>query len=272
MVIFLYQLLIGLLLSGSIAFLAYLLNLLSLSGMVASILLGSLVIAMGPWYAIILIGLLFGTSAIIQFLKQFFHKNEQSQIIEKGSRRDQQQVLANTLPAFFALLFYAVTKDIIFLIAFVSSLAGATADTWASEVGMLSAKPPRSILTLKPLLKGQSGAISLLGTAASTIGSLIVAASFFLFLSMSHSFQLPPWEFLLIPFLVGISGSIIDSFLGAAIQALYRCVVCGQLTEKEVHHQQATKLIKGYQWANNDMINFLTGLLTVFLSLFLTIL
>src|SRR6202044_93779 len=60
-------------------------------------------------------------------------------------------------------------------VAFAGAYAAATADTWGTEIGTLAAKPPRSILTGKPLATGLSGGVSAPGTAAEVAGSVLIA-------------------------------------------------------------------------------------------------
>jgi uncharacterized membrane protein len=61
----------------------------------------------------------------------------------------------------------------------------------------------------------------------------------------------------------GAAGSMIDSFLGATMQAQYRCTQCGQYTEKTLHCDTATRQISGRRWMNNDAVNLLSTTLAV---------
>lgn len=268
MYIFIYKLVIGLVISSIISFFGYLLKLLTPSGARISALIGAFVIASGPWYSILLMGLFFASTGAIQLIKKYFNKSE-SIISEKGGQRDRAQVIANSLPALFSLLFFALTKDNLYLLGYVAVLSGATADTWASEIGVLSRKVPRSILTGRKMLAGQSGGVSWLGSGAAFLGSILISSTFYLFLFFDQNFSLPPLCCWLIPMIAGFATSHIDSLLGATVQASYRCLVCGRLTEKEVHHQQPTRLVKGYQFFNNDMVNFLSGILTLMVTVLL---
>jgi len=72
-------------------------------------------------------------------------------------------------------------------------------------------------------------------------------------LSDSISFVLAVWVAI-----AGISGSMVDSLLGATIQAQYQCPECQKITERKMHcQQQITRQISGKAWMNNDWVNML---------------
>jgi uncharacterized protein (TIGR00297 family) len=59
--------------------------------------------------------------------------------------------------------------------AFSGAVAAALADTLGTEVGTLGNGPPRSLPWLRRVAVGTPGAVSLLGTAAATVGAVVVA-------------------------------------------------------------------------------------------------
>ncbi len=63
--------------------------------------------------------------------------------------------------------------------------------------------------------------------------------------------------FLLITF-AGLAGSLFDSFLGATVQAMYYCPTDKKETEKHPLHTCGTETvhIRGWEWLNNDWVNF----------------
>jgi uncharacterized membrane protein len=73
----------------------------------------------------------------------------------------------------------------------------------------------------------------------------------------------------LIIIIFAIISTIIDSVIGAALQAGYKCEVCGIITEKESHCSKKTKLVKGFPIINNDMTNFISILIASSIYLFL---
>jgi uncharacterized membrane protein len=53
-------------------------------------------------------------------------------------------------------------------------------------------------------------------------------------------------------------GSLFDSFLGATVQAIYFCPTCDKETERHPVHTcgTPTAMIRGWEWLNNDWVNF----------------
>jgi len=69
----------------------------------------------------------------------------------------------------------------------------------------------------------------------------------------------------------GVAGALFDSLLGATVQSRRWCDTCQRETEHIVHQcGTATKNVRGFQWMDNDMVNFLSsaagGLIAAILS------
>jgi uncharacterized protein (TIGR00297 family) len=262
------SILIGFIFSGFISLTALIKKALSISGTFAATILGTAVFYFGGVYlSAIMIGFFASSSILTKFKK--YRKTITYDIHEKSGGRDYAQVLANGgVGLIFAALWFATNRPV-YLIAFTVSFAAANADTWASELGILSNAKPISILNFKKVEKGVSGAISILGTISALLGAGFIAAIFFIGYVLKFGFSLQALVFSIIVVVLGFMGCIIDSLLGAALQAKYRCETCGKITEKKVHHERSTKLISGYKYINNDTVNFISILSAALLVLFL---
>jgi uncharacterized protein (TIGR00297 family) len=269
MTILVYKFILGGLVGSTIGFFSLVKRMLSKSGAVAAGLLGALVCGYGPWSTWLVLLLFFGSSGAIHLLTRKLNSSFATSITEKGHTRDAFQVAANSLPALLCLMLFYYTQQELFLIGYVSCIAGATADTWASEIGTLSKQSPRSIFTFKQVPPGISGGISLLGLGATLAGSLLIAGFFWL---TTAAFSSSSYQILFIPFLCGCITSVVDSLLGAAFQVKYRCKICGALTEKRVHHQEPTIHNAGISWLTNDWVNFFSGVITILFSALLGLL
>src|SRR5207249_4253431 len=102
----------------------------------------------------------------------------------KGGQRDIAQVAANGGMATLLALGYGLSSScplqLFFRAGYVGALATATADTWATELGVLSPLPPRLITSGKVVAPGTSGGITLLGTGTGTLGALALGLVFWL--------------------------------------------------------------------------------------------
>lgn len=237
---------------------AYALSALTQSGAAAASVVGTFTVLGLGIKGVILLALFFITSSILSKYKKAEKKNA-GEKNEKGDRRDWQQVLANGGIASLAGLLYSFDGDPIWLLVFSIALASANSDTWASEIGTLSRKPPFSLRTFATAQPGTSGAISVLGTFAALMGSMLISAASYLLFSFSI-------ETALLIFIFGFLGNVTDTILGAYFQAVYRCRNCQLETERLVHCGHKTELIKGIPILNNDVVNFLSGFTAVLLG------
>jgi uncharacterized membrane protein len=138
-------------------------------------------------------------------------------------------------------------------------LAGANADTWATELGWLNRRDPVLLSSLQRVPKGTSGGVSLVGTLASLAGSGFVAGIAVLTQSLGWApqFSVSLGDVFLFITIGGLVGSLVDSALGATLQAIYYCPQCDQQTEKTPHHScgTETRYLSGVSWLNNDWVN-----------------
>jgi uncharacterized membrane protein len=58
--------------------------------------------------------------------------------------------------------------------------------------------------------------------------------------------------------------------MGATVQAQYKCNICDKITERKYHCNNKTVFVKGFNWLNNNMVNFLSalcgGLIIIFIK------
>ena len=167
----------------------------------------------------------------------------------KGHRRDAAQVLANGGVAALAAIaagFGAGRAPG----ALVGGLAAAAADTWASEIGIGSAVPPRSIVTGQVVPPGSSGGVTARGWLAAAGGALLVGSAYAATARGGWGRTLPT------ALLAGLLGSLADSLAGGTVQAAYRCVACGAPSETPHHRCGApATLVRGHAWVTNDVVN-----------------
>jgi len=249
------QLGLGLGLAVIISLAAYAAGSLSRSGTLAAILLGTAVFGLGglPW-AVLLLGFFISSS----LLSRLFRRRKQSveEKFSKGSRRDAAQVAANG-----GIAGLLVLAQVIFpasplpWLAAAAGLAAANADTWATELGVLSPLLPRLITTGKVVEKGTSGGITLFGTLAALGGAAFIALLAVLF--PPAGVMLPAVAVFGLVTLSGLLGSLIDSLLGATAQAIYTCPQCAKETERHPLHSCGTPTVplRGWRWLNNDGVN-----------------
>jgi len=258
------QLLIGFLLAILIAYLAYRARSLNKSGAIAAILTGTIIFGVGGLsWAILLLTFFITSSALSLAFKK--RKQGLDEKFSKGHERDAGQVFGNGgIATAFAALHFFFPNELWPWLGFAATLAAVNADTWATELGVLNPHPPRMITNLRKVVeKGTSGGISLIGTLASLAGSALIA-----FLA---SLLMGNWSIFPLITFSGLAGSLFDSLLGGTVQAMYYCPTDKKETEKHPLHTCGTQTvhIRGWNWLDNDWVNFSCGAFGVITSLLL---
>jgi uncharacterized protein (TIGR00297 family) len=238
-----------------------------MDGAIAACIVGGTILGFGGWVPAILLVFFFASSSALSFVRASDpRKRRAAETFEKGGKRDAAQVIANGgVAALLAFLSYFADLSVLPILgaAFVGALAEATADTWATEIGVLSRQQPRLITTGRPVPAGTSGAITVLGTGAGDLGALatgIVAALASAVLLLGSDVEYARPLVIVVAALVGGTvGMLFDSLLGATLQASYFCPLCQKPTESRVHHcGTPTELVHGLPWLNNDLVNLLS--------------
>lgn len=235
-------------------------------GALAAAVVGFVVFGWGGAAAALTLLVFFGSgSALTRWLGS---REDDDRERRDANGRRATQVLANGTVAAAAVVAAALTQHPMWTAAFAGAVATATADTWATEFGVTSKRPPVLITTGRPVPTGRSGAVSLAGTLGGVAGACLIAGA------AAVSMALLPWpaaiavprvttevvRFATAAAVGGIIGMFGDSLLGATVQEYFRCAACGARTEQSVHHCQRaavrTKRAGGWPGMNNDAVNF----------------
>jgi uncharacterized protein (TIGR00297 family) len=236
---------------------------LSFDGWLAAVVIGGLTFGLGGFPAATLLIAFFASSSLLSKLFTS-RKHILAENFAKSGRRDWAQVAANGGAAVLALLAAALGWLPIPLawIAFSSSLATVTADTWATELGVLSKRKPILITSGKRVPHGTSGGVSFLGSGIALLGSIVIGLIAWLFGAIAFV------SLTLVAF-VGLLGSFVDSAMGASVQAIYFCPKCQKETERHPLHYcgTETRLSRGWPWLDNDWVNFISSFISAILAM-----
>jgi uncharacterized protein (TIGR00297 family) len=239
--------LIGFCVAGLIALLACRLRLLTAGGAWAAVVVGTSVFGAGGIEASLPMVGFFFTSSLLPRVLGRPHATEQrtaAQVLANG--------LAPTLCCWGAALLPAYAEA--FWRGYLASVATATADTWATEFGVRFGNPVWHITTRRRIPAGESGGVSWQGTLASAAGASLIALSGQLLVGSA--------ETLATAAALGCGGMMLDSLLGATLQARYRCNVCAALTEQATCCGMPTQHIGGLRAIENNTVNALSTLAT----------
>lgn len=261
------QLLYGVVLALAVSLAAYRAHALDRSGAAAAGVLGAVVFGLGGLaWAVLLLAFFISSSGLSRLFKR--RKAGLDEKFSKGSRRDAGQVLANGgIAGVFVLLHLLFPGQLWPWMGFAGALAAANADTWGTELGVLSRSLPRMITTGRAAERGTSGAISLAGTASALSGGLLIGLLASVLWRWASPLTIPPdWSLVLgiaaWVTLAGLAGSLVDSLLGATLQAIYTCPACQKETERHPIHLCGTPTVylRGIPWLNNDWVNMICTL------------
>ena len=169
-------------------------------------------------------------------------QNKQQRGLEeaRGGRRGPENVWGSAATgAALALLTGAGAEPrSLLLIGFAASFAAKLADTFGSEIGKRWGRTTVLITTFQPVAPGTEGAISLEGTLASAVGSVLMTAV------MAGLGLLPDWSCWILVAGVGLKATLAESVLGAVAQ-------------------------DRFSWLSNELVNALQTLLAAALAMVL---
>lgn len=210
--------------------------------------------------------------------------------VKLGGQRTAWQVLANSgCGAAISLLLArpgsSPRRRLSVWAAFLGHYACCCSDTWASELGMLSRRPPR-LLTApwRAVPAGVNGGVTLVGTCAGAAGAACMALSFWLVGWLSGELEPPltqligacmqrhsmvpagtpaPLQQLLfwlgVGVVCGIAGSLVDSLLGACLQFSGVDPASGKVVGRP---GPGVRHVSGRLLLSNDAVNATSALLS----------
>lgn len=218
-------------------------------GALTAVLVGSAAV-IGGWTLGLAVIAFFITSSALTAWRRAEKERRTGGVLAKTGPRDAAQVAANGIVLAIAALGSALFPAPPWAAAAWGALAAATADTWATEVGILARGVPRSIVSWAPVVPGTSGGISALGTLAAVGGAAFISL---MALAGDWNRAVPAAAFA-----GGIAGAFADSLLGATVQERRRCLRCDALTERRRHACGGdTRVVGGMRWLGNDGVNAL---------------
>lgn len=249
------RILLGLLISSAIGAIAYRRGSLSKSGWLGAIITGTATFGFGGWaHGLTLVAFFVSSTLLSRWRKRHKQQLEQT-VFEKGAQRDIWQALANGGVGSVICVLMPIFPDAIDILnaLYVGAMATVAADTWATELGVLSRNQPRLITTFALVARGTSGAISVAGTLATMAGALAMGVVF----TLSLPVMMP--ILILAGAVGGLIGSLSDSLMGATVQRLF-ATAHGPSERRYAVDGSEHRLIRGWMWLNNDMVNFVSSL------------
>ena len=189
-----------------LGFITYKRKALDLFGSAVMIIMGVVIIfsAGANWLLLIILFL------VMSLLATRYSKKYKRSLGQFEGRRTTKNVISNGVVACFMAAFGGYYLP--FVGGFIGAIATATADTLASEIGVLDPHP-RLITTFQKVDPGTNGAVSTLGTSVGIIGAAIIGiAAYFLGIIAN------PLSAIIVSIVSGTVGCFMDSILGALFE------------------------------------------------------
>lgn len=249
------QIFIGLLLAVLVAYIAFFGNWISLDATKAVVIFGAIIFGLGGWSIAIAVLTFFITSNLLSRwnrVQRDYNSDKSARKTGNSKRRDGYQIWANGFwIAFFSILWFITGSDTLMAAVF-TALAAATADTWATEVGTVKPGKTVKINTFQPVRPGSDGGVSFKGTVASALGALLIAG----FIFTTNTFY--PFLIFFIVLLLGFTGSVIDSYMGALI------------TDNRIRLKAPADFSGNSQMFSNSFVNWASTGISSILALIIT--
>lgn len=202
----------ALLLNGAIGAAGYAARTVSTSGLIAGVVIGTVIYVGGGAGAWVLLLISFAAAAVTSRIG-YRRKLHLGIAEERGGRRGAGNAIANTgLAAVAAILYLTTPYGAEALLALAAALIAGSSDTVASEIGKAFGRRTFLAIGFKPVAPGTSGALSLEGTAAGVAAAAALAL-------IAVRAGLAPHDQLLLLVAAATAASFIESALGATMEA-----------------------------------------------------
>lgn len=189
-----------------LGFITYYRKSLDLFGSAVMIIMGIVIIfSAGTNWLLLIILFLIMSLAATRYSKKYKRSLGQFE-----GRRTSKNVISNGVVACFMAAFGGYYLP--FVAGFIGAIATATADTLASEIGVLD-QNPRLITTFQKVDPGTNGAVSTLGTAVGIFGAAIIGIAAYFLGILSD-----PLISITVAIISGTIGCFMDSILGALFE------------------------------------------------------
>jgi len=170
-------------------------------------------------------------------------------------------------PTILAVVARLGASSVVFYAGFVGALATTAADHWATELGLLSPRAPRLIITRREVRHGTPGAVSALGIVSSVGGAWLTGFLGMLLPVAVSWVRDEPWKPALVWLPIaatvgGLIGTLVDSLLAASAQAVYYCEACQRITERpERCDGGRAEQVRGWWWLTSEVIDLVCAIL-----------
>ncbi|WP_337777048.1 DUF92 domain-containing protein [Mycolicibacter kumamotonensis] len=211
---------------------------LDLPGALCGGLIAGIAVGLGGWAWIIPAAVFFSLTSLLTA----YRRPSRSE----GMRTLSQVAVNAGLPVLTPVIGFAFTRDPAWYAVSIGGIAAGIADSWASEIGRFSRRDPVSLRTRSRVAKGTSGAVSPLGSAATVVGASAVGG----FGALFGGLTMVP-----VGLAAGIIGSLVDTLIGASVEARFVCTACGATVEDRLHCGSPTQPSWGWRWVDNDVVN-----------------
>ena len=221
---------------------AHRLPFLTRAGWIHSGILGTLLLGCIGWKAWLAVALYLLLGTVVTKIGFSFKKSKG--IAEgRGGKRGPENVWGSAATGALLAIIYKASNgsgEYLLFVAFSSSFSAKLADTFGSEIGKRWGRKTYLITNLKSVPAGTDGAISLEGTFASFVGSLLMG------LIMYKLYFLTSYLSLSIVIISGFIATLMESYFGALFQDRIR-------------------------WMSNELVNFFQTIFAATISILLAI-